>query len=309
MVRRRRKFLLLMKVKKLLKQKWTAYQKQCAFCFLAFKTVKFFSNRNSPILRLRFLRSYQPNFFSSQATINDSSESIHIGDSSKSHILNEAKYAEPIPSKTTIESKSPLKKLQAQEKSSIKLQSYKSLKENEDKILVPSKGKVRPNYFVAVQITNPIIHEAIRKIQNHIATQNMSYTNCMTSLPSLHITLMVMSIPNKETHERALKALTNVYEEQNCMMCKNPLTLEFHGLGHFKNRVLYAKIKEDESLKRFCSLAENVRKCFTDAEIVSTDEREFNPHLTIAKIDFSKNKQKKLKKFILHFMKISLMIT
>ncbi|GFT24295.1 a-kinase anchor protein 7 isoform gamma [Nephila pilipes] len=159
-----------------------------------------------------------------------------------------------------------------------------------------NKRNMRPNYFVAVQISSPIIHQAVQNIQNHIVNQNMQFNDCMISVLTLHITLMVMSIDNKETYDRAIKALQNVYMEHNDVMCKKPLQLEFCGLGHFHNRVLYAKLRENESFKRFCDLAECVRKHFADVEIFSTDERKFNPHLTIAKLNFSKKTQRALKK-------------
>ncbi|GBL72261.1 hypothetical protein AVEN_115225-1 [Araneus ventricosus] len=106
----------------------------------------------------------------------------------------------------------------------------------EEKKLIENKRK-RPNYFVAVQISNPDIHEAIQRIQDHIISQNMQFIPCMNSIATLHITLMVMSITDTETHDRALKALRNVHEECNDEMSKNPLRLEFCGLGHFRNRI------------------------------------------------------------------------
>ncbi|GFT83434.1 a-kinase anchor protein 7 isoform gamma [Nephila pilipes] len=159
-----------------------------------------------------------------------------------------------------------------------------------------NKRNVRPNYFVAVQISSPIIHQAVQNIQNHIVCQNMQFNDCMVSVLTLHITLMVMNIDNKETYDKAIKALQNVYIEHNDAMCEKPLKLEFCGLGHFKNRVLYAKIKKNESFSRLCDLAECVRKRFADVEIFSTDERKFNPHLTIAKLNFSNKNQRTLKK-------------
>ncbi|GIX77716.1 hypothetical protein CDAR_303341 [Caerostris darwini] len=153
-------------------------------------------------------------------------------------------------------------------------------------------NKQRPNYFVAVQVSDPEILARVRKIQHHIVNKNKDLDDCMISIPTLHITLMVMNISDSEMHERALKALQNVYEEQNDIMCENPLILNFCGLGNFGNRVLYAKMKKNDSFKRLHCLAESVRKQFADLQIFSTDTRNFNPHLTIAKINFSRQKQK-----------------
>ncbi|GBL72263.1 hypothetical protein AVEN_115227-1 [Araneus ventricosus] len=86
----------------------------------------------------------------------------------------------------------------------------------------------------------------------------------------------------------AKDANTSFIEEKSVKDRSPPKQREKH--------VLYAKIKENESFERLCGLAKCVRKHFANFEISSTDQREFNPHLTIAKIDFSKKKHKVLKK-------------
>ncbi|CAL1294757.1 unnamed protein product [Larinioides sclopetarius] len=118
----------------------------------------------------------------------------------------------------------------------------------------------------------------------------------MNVTSTLHITLMVINVSDEDTHERALRALHNVYDECNEVMYQDPMQLEFSGLGNFGDRVLYAKIKRDQQYRRLCSLAESVKRHFAKVNIFSTDSRPFNPHLTIAKIDFSMKEQKGLEK-------------
>ncbi|CAL1292003.1 unnamed protein product [Larinioides sclopetarius] len=250
--------------------------KTLCLCFLTVKTVHIFGSKIPFLSGIRFFRlSGFSN--SSQRKVSITSVECAKRTFSQSGHMKETAMGK---NKNTSET-SPKKKLK------VAVSEVQKLIENKRK---------RPNYFVAVQISNPDIHEAIQRIQDHIIAQNMQFIVCMNSTATLHITLMVMSITDTETHDRALKALRNVHEECNDDMCKNPLRLEFCGLGHFRNRVLYAKIKENESFERLCNLAECVRKHFADFEISSSDQREFNPHLTIAKIDFSKKKHKVLKK-------------
>ncbi|GBN71770.1 A-kinase anchor protein 7 isoforms delta and gamma [Araneus ventricosus] len=153
-----------------------------------------------------------------------------------------------------------------------------------------------PNYFVAVQISNPRIHENVKRVQRHIVRQARSLHEYMNATPTLHITLMVINVSDRDTHERALKALHNVYDECNEVMCREPLQLEFSGLGNFRDRVLYAKIRRDQQYRRLCSLAECVERHFAKVNIFSTDPRPFDPHLTIAKINFNTREQKGLEK-------------
>ncbi|CAL1294755.1 unnamed protein product [Larinioides sclopetarius] len=108
--------------------------------------------------------------------------------------------------------------------------------EKKDKEEVPpNRRRQTPNYFVAVQISNHRIHENVKRVQRHIV-QDRRLLDCMKETSTLHITLMVINISNEDTHERARRALNNVYDEYNEEMCKDPLQLEFSGLGRFGDR-------------------------------------------------------------------------
>jgi len=157
--------------------------------------------------------------------------------------------------------------------------------------------KLRPNYFVAVKISNPEIHENLKKVQNHILERESNLKRNMIELKTLHITLMVMHIGDTETHARALNALRSVHQEYDKEMSDNPLELEFKGLGHFQNRVVFAKLSADDSYERLCNLAKVVKKHFEANTVFSTDKRStFTPHLTVAKIDFKKKQNRFIKK-------------
>ncbi|PRD25925.1 UNVERIFIED_CONTAM: A-kinase anchor protein 7 isoform gamma [Trichonephila clavipes] len=272
------------------------------FCFIAIESLKVVCNRIKILSELRSSPSFWSNPSCPQIIVIDSNEkddskprAVRSGDKELDRNFNKMFYSSSKPfycEETMILHASPKKKLRIEPSS----KNFNFGNIYKGAIPPENRRSLPPNYFVAVQISSPIIHQTIKNIQSHIVNQNVHFNDAMISVLTLHITLMVMNIEDEETHERAMKALQNVYMEQNDAMCKNPLKLEFCGLGHFNNRVLYAKIKEDESFKRFCDLAECVRKHFADVEIFSTDKRKFNPHLTIAKLNFSKWRQRALKK-------------
>ncbi|XP_035206279.1 A-kinase anchor protein 7-like isoform X2 [Stegodyphus dumicola] len=154
----------------------------------------------------------------------------------------------------------------------------------------------RPNYFVAVRISDPEICQAVKIVQEHILEADKKFESCMSLLPTLHVTLMVMRITDEGTHKKALQALKKASQEHNNLMCKEPLCIEFKGLGHFNNRVLYAKITNNNAFDRLRYLGECVEKQFAAASIVSSEKRGFAPHLTIAKLNFAKKKHRNMKK-------------
>ncbi|KFM70317.1 A-kinase anchor protein 7 isoform gamma, partial [Stegodyphus mimosarum] len=106
---------------------------------------------------------------------------------------------------------------------------------NADDNYLKSKQQ-RPNYFVAVRISDPEICQAVKIVQEHILEADKKFESCMSLLPTLHVTLMVMRITDEGTHKKALQALKNASQEHNNLMCKEPLCIEFKGLGHFNNR-------------------------------------------------------------------------
>lgn len=171
--------------------------------------------------------------------------------------------------------------------------SEKSIQEKDDKEVDAKQHKVeierpkkyRPNYFVAIKISDPQIHQVLNEVQQHMLEQDENLKKSMIQLATLHITLMVMYIGDTETHAKAVKTLENIHQEHNDEFSKNPLVLEFKGLGHFQNRVLYAKLLSDDAYERLSALADSVRKHFAISSIPSTDSKtNFTPHLTIAKI-------------------------
>ncbi|XP_035206281.1 uncharacterized protein LOC118181284 isoform X4 [Stegodyphus dumicola] len=62
----------------------------------------------------------------------------------------------------------------------------------------------RPNYFVAVRISDPEICQAVKIVQEHILEADKKFESCMSLLPTLHVTLMVMRITDEGTHKKYL---------------------------------------------------------------------------------------------------------
>ncbi|XP_042903965.1 A-kinase anchor protein 7 isoform X4 [Parasteatoda tepidariorum] len=159
------------------------------------------------------------------------------------------------------------------------------------------KTKKLPNYFIAVQVTDQQVHYSVKLIQDHMLLQNEQLTKCMIARSTMHITLMVLHIKDTDDYSKAIKALSAVYQEYNSIISNEPVRLEFCGLGHFQNRVLYVKLEKNNSYQLLCDLAKKVCIHLEKVGLFSTDKRkEFTPHLTIAKLDLKKKSSRKIKK-------------
>ncbi|XP_042903963.1 A-kinase anchor protein 7 isoform X1 [Parasteatoda tepidariorum] len=174
---------------------------------------------------------------------------------------------------------------------------------NDDKVSLDNivasgkKTKKLPNYFIAVQVTDQQVHYSVKLIQDHMLLQNEQLTKCMIARSTMHITLMVLHIKDTDDYSKAIKALSAVYQEYNSIISNEPVRLEFCGLGHFQNRVLYVKLEKNNSYQLLCDLAKKVCIHLEKVGLFSTDKRkEFTPHLTIAKLDLKKKSSRKIKK-------------
>ena len=56
------------------------------------------------------------------------------------------------------------------------------------------KVSVPPNYFVAIPVSNPLIHSAATLIQNGVVEADSNFQSAMVSVAKLHVTLMVMRL-------------------------------------------------------------------------------------------------------------------
>lgn len=79
---------------------------------------------------------------------------------------------------------------------------------------------------------------------------------------------------------------------------ENPMELTIEGLGHFRNNVIFAQIKEKGVIERLTHLSELFRAKFNELNI-PVDPRPFNPHMTIAKISRSNKLYKRVNTKIL----------
>ncbi|XP_067678130.1 uncharacterized protein [Haliotis asinina] len=143
--------------------------------------------------------------------------------------------------------------------------------------------KPSPNYFVAVQITNPQIHSRLSHVQQEVMSVNHKMKEVMIKLPTLHITLMVMNLQTEEDIARAREALT----ESGCELrdrFKTLPVLEVAGLGTFRNQVVFATVSPGDALDDLTHIHQCVIDKMADHGVVSTETKGLTPHITIMKM-------------------------
>lgn len=171
--------------------------------------------------------------------------------------------------------------------------------DNDDDNTKPPK-KPRPNYFIAVRVSNPAIHSAFKVIQDSIIGKEPLLKQALIPLSTLHITLLVMHL-EKEQLTTAVDVLQSCQSElKKVVNNQNNLTMTFQGLGHFKNEVVFGKMNNESEVAMLQQLALVIKNGFNSSElgVVFDDSSPLIPHLTLMKLSRIpvKKKKKKLRK-------------
>ncbi|KAG1661713.1 A-kinase anchor protein 7 isoform gamma [Nymphon striatum] len=165
----------------------------------------------------------------------------------------------------------------------IKDYNYSKAKKMKKEKRPSDKTTKRPNHFVAIKVNNPEIRQKLSGVQQFILDKEPYLKSVIVDVATLHLTLLVIHLANEEEIEKAGDLLRNsfiTYQEK----FDNEPVLQISGLGHFKNQVLFAKVKRDKNLDLITELAEDIHRRFSEAEMDLSGSKDFNPHLTIAKM-------------------------
>jgi len=99
----------------------------------------------------------------------------------------------------------------------------------------------------------------------------------------LHITLGMLRLTNEDAIREAILLLDDLEPILQLYGRDFGLKLRIRGLDTFGQRVLYAKVEENEQFWRFVGEIRHRVAC-TSSNIVVTNKFEFEPHLTVCKV-------------------------
>lgn len=141
-------------------------------------------------------------------------------------------------------------------------------------------GKIKPNYFLCLRITEKEIIEKMKKLREELLVINPLYEDCILSPERLHITLCCLGLDSDEDVQKCVQSLKIINSGISKM---NPadIKIQLKGTSHFFNTVLYAEVEENESFLDLCTyLRTQVKK----SGINIRDMFDLHPHMTIMKI-------------------------
>ena len=162
----------------------------------------------------------------------------------------------------------------------------------------PSKLKkkpkrIMPNYFIAIRVSNPVIHSGVKIVQDSVVSHNEKLMPALIPLATLHLTLLVLHLEDEEKIQKATEVLHQCRTSLEPVLLNSALTLNFAGLDNFRHQVLFVKLCGEEGIVRLNTVANVVRDTFAKEGIPSTDSRDFSPHLTVMKLTCSPKLRKR----------------
>lgn len=162
----------------------------------------------------------------------------------------------------------------------------------------PSKLKkkpkrIMPNYFIAIRVSNPVIHSGVKIVQDSVVSHDEKLMPALIPLATLHLTLLVLHLEDEEKIQKATEVLHQCRTSLEPVLLNSALTLNFAGLDNFRHQVLFVKLCGEEGIVRLNTVANVVRDAFAKEGIPSTDSREFSPHLTVMKLTRSPKLRKR----------------
>ena len=156
--------------------------------------------------------------------------------------------------------------------------------------LTLTDGTYKPNYYLSIPMTNPTL------IKNYQAYRDKLWSTYPSLFPlkstsenedHLHLTILTLRIEGSTLFEQCCAILKRLQEEIH-YHCSYPerLSLDFHGIDTFYDRVIFLKCQQNRRLENLRNLiverlCEQQQKQRITGIYLAGNRAEFIPHLTL----------------------------
>ena len=139
----------------------------------------------------------------------------------------------------------------------------------------------RPTHFVCLRVTAEEVKAKVKKVVDHIVKLNPQLAECTIKTPSLHVTLCMIQLLNDKEIETAKRVFQSC-QLQFLSVLPRCMKIEFTGVGNFRERLIYIKVKSLPGLSKFVF---HIIEQFQLAGLKTPGNRdEYTPHITLIKL-------------------------
>ena len=158
--------------------------------------------------------------------------------------------------------------------------------EDDDVMLASGAGqyhstKNRPSHFICIQVTDEAVRSQVQKVQQNITKYVPQLSDGCHPPTSLHVTLCMLKLRHEQDKVVAKEVMRRC-QGQLVSLLPRCLQLVFEGVGNFRNRLVYVKVREEPALTK---LVEFLMEQLQLAGIQTPGNHDkFTPHMTIVKL-------------------------
>ena len=153
----------------------------------------------------------------------------------------------------------------------------------------------RPTHFVCIRVTDQELVSHVERIHGHVTNHSPHLADSCSPLTALHVTICMLQIKTSSQMDTAKKVMENT-KQFFVQYIPKSTDLEFSGVDHFNDRVLYGKVVHNTALDRLSFL---LIERFQDAGLKTPGNHDkYTPHMTLAKL--SRPTQRDLNTAIIH---------
>ena len=160
--------------------------------------------------------------------------------------------------------------------------------------------KLRPNFFLGLQVSNTEIHKNVKNLQEKIIHRNPKLHSALVNVSTLHITLAVTHLANQKEIQLLKENLDTWAQNNKNLYFIEPIVLNFSGVNCFNKSVAYVNIQKNKDYEKICNLSKDLNLILSDLGF-STDQKSFTPHLTFLKLSKDYKLLRSKKKFLKDF--------
>ena len=139
----------------------------------------------------------------------------------------------------------------------------------------------RPNVFIAVELDDPHIQDAIQEVQDAFVEYDPGLRKHCVSVKKCHVTVLVTSVREEEMEKARTIIEKTVRERIVNDLTENQFNLEMKGVDSFHDRVVYAGVEEGKL--QLTMLNEALLEEFEGGGFEC--DSKFTPHVTLMKVD------------------------
>ncbi|EGC31255.1 hypothetical protein DICPUDRAFT_82826 [Dictyostelium purpureum] len=141
----------------------------------------------------------------------------------------------------------------------------------------------KPTHFLGLKIDKEA-NVNLENVANQLKQRHVKLQGSFINKEKYHISVIILTLDTEEKLNNVKALFSEIKQVYEKRYLSQNLTIktQVSGIGSFKERTLWAGLKEDEDKKNLVDFVNEIRDIFKKQSI-EIDDRDWSPHITLAK--------------------------